>query len=65
MSQRWLRIGFNRFGLAMLALDRFVFHREVHEVQLTEAAAWRVCSGCLSRSHVMAASPMSGAAPPG
>jgi hypothetical protein len=65
MSQLWLRIGFIRFGLAMLALDLCVFHRDAPEVRLTEAAAWRVCSGCLSRSHVMAASPMSGTAPPG
>jgi tellurite resistance protein TerC len=35
-------IGFNVFVLAMLALDLFVFHREAHEVNLREAAAWSV-----------------------
>jgi tellurite resistance protein TerC len=42
MDQLWLWIGFNLFVLAMLALDLFVFHREAHEVQLREAAAWSV-----------------------
>jgi tellurite resistance protein TerC len=42
MDQLWLWVGFNLFVLAMLALDLFVFHREAHEVRLTEAAVWSV-----------------------
>jgi tellurite resistance protein TerC len=42
MDQLWLWIGFNLFVLLMLGLDLFVFHREAHEVRLTEAAAWSV-----------------------
>jgi TerC family integral membrane protein len=40
MDQLGLWIGFNLFVLAMRVLDLFVFHREAHEVRLTEAAAW-------------------------
>ncbi|WP_396627422.1 TerC family protein [Luteitalea sp.] len=42
MTDPLVWIGFNVFVLAMLALDLFVFHREAHEVNLREAAAWSV-----------------------
>ena len=42
MEQTWLWIGFNVFVLVMLAVDRFVFHKDAHEVRVREAAAWSV-----------------------
>ena len=42
MDQIWIWVAFNAFVVAMLAVDLFVFHKDAHEVNVKEAAAWSV-----------------------
>jgi tellurite resistance protein TerC len=42
MGSIWMWVGFNLFGLALLALDLGVFHRKAHAVSVREATIWSV-----------------------